>query len=67
MNTTTLTMLVLASAFTLGGCSRSCEDIQQEIQEIGMEVQQDPGSAMDRSDELEALRQELQDKGCLGG
>lgn len=67
MNTTTLTILILASVFTLGGCSRSCEDIQQEIQEIGMEVQQDPGSAMDRSDELEALRQELQDKGCLGG
>ena len=51
----------------LSGCSRSCDDIQDEIQEIGMEVQQDPGSAMDRSDELEGLRQELQDKGCLGG
>ena len=65
--TTTLTLLILASALSLTGCSRSCEDIQEDIQEIMTDLMEQGQSGWDRAEELEALRQELEDNGCLGG
>lgn len=48
------------------GCSESCESIQQEIQEVGQEIRSNPGSAMDRAEELEQLRNKYQEMGCAG-
>ncbi|MCW8907118.1 MAG: hypothetical protein OQL28_07700 [Sedimenticola sp.] len=57
-------VMIAGTTLLLSGCGDSCESIQDEIQDIGMEVQKDPASAMDRSDELEALRDKLQEMGC---
>jgi hypothetical protein len=48
------------------GCSDSCESVQDEMKTIGGEIQKDPGQALERSNELEALRDKLQKMGCLG-
>lgn len=50
----------------LSGCGESCESVQDDIEEIGREISRDPSSAPDRAEELEALRDKLQEMGCLG-
>lgn len=63
-----LTILVIGLGLmtALTGCGASCESVQDEIQKIGREIQKKPETAMDRSRELEALRDKLRQMGCLG-
>ncbi len=49
----------------LSGCGDTCEDIQKEIESIGREIQKNPESAMERSGELEELKNRLQSNECL--
>jgi len=46
----------------------TCESVQDQIQEIGRDVQKDPQLAMDEDiqQELSDLRDKLQEMGCLG-
>ncbi len=66
-------MVRLATVFVAIGlmlsplaCTDSCESVQNEIEEIGREIQKNPASAPDRAGELESLRKKLEDMGCLG-
>lgn len=59
-------LLGLGLVLPLSACGDSCESLQEEIQEIGREIQQSPGSAMERGEELQELRDKLQEMGCLG-
>ena len=58
--------LLAAMSLLITGCSDSCESVQDEIETIGGEIQKDPGQALERSDELEELRDKLRKMGCLG-
>lgn len=50
----------------LPACGDPCESVQQEIEEVGREIQRDPGAVLERTKELEALQAELERLGCLG-
>lgn len=56
----------LGMVLGLSGCGESCESVQDEIEGIGREIQKNPSSAPDRAEELEELRDKLQEMGCLG-
>jgi hypothetical protein len=59
----------LAFALALPGCGGdSCESVQDEIQELGREIQKDPKKAMeaDTGKKLEELGDKLQEMDCLG-
>ena len=58
--------LFAAMVLLLAACGESCESVQNEIEAIGREIQKDPGQALKKSDKLEALRDKLQELGCLG-
>jgi len=65
-----VSVLGATAVLTLAGCGGdTCESVQQEIQELGMEIQKDPQKAMDgdTGEQLAALRDKLQEMGCLGG
>jgi hypothetical protein len=49
----------------LSGCGDSCESVQDEIQEIGRAIQKNPQTAMERGEELEELKNKLQEMDCL--
>jgi hypothetical protein len=60
-------MLFAVTGFaSLSGCGNSCQAIQDDIEKIGAEISKKPETAMDRSEELEKLRQKLEAEGCLG-
>ena len=40
--------------------------MQEDIEKIGKEIQKNPGTAMERGEDLEKLRKRLEDLGCLG-
>lgn len=44
----------------------TCESVQGEIAKIGREISQSSENAWDRAEELDALRQKMEDMGCLG-
>ncbi len=56
----------LGMVLGLSGCGESCESVQDEIEEIGRDIQKNPSSAPGRAEELEDLRDKLQEMGCLG-
>lgn len=55
---------ILGMVLVLSACGESCESLQDQMQDIGREIQGDPSSAMDRSEELEDLRDKMQEMGC---
>ncbi|MEZ4587182.1 MAG: hypothetical protein R2909_12335 [Gemmatimonadales bacterium] len=60
-------LLGLGLALSLAACGGdSCESLQDDIEEIGREIQQDPSTALDRAGELETLRKRLEELECLG-
>ena len=58
-------LVFVCLAFALTGCGRSCEDIEEDIRDISRDIQRDPESAWDRAEELEKLKDEAIDIGCL--
>jgi hypothetical protein len=53
---------------SISGCGGdTCESVQEQIQEIGREIEKDPKKAMedDTGERLTDLRDKLQDMGCL--
>jgi len=63
------TSLGLTLVLTLSGCGGdTCESVQNEIREIGREIQKDPKKAMggDTGKKLEGLKDKLQEMDCLG-
>ena len=63
-------VLGLLAVLLLSACGGdTCESVQQEIQELGMEIQKDPKKALDESTakDLESLRDKLVEMDCLGG
>lgn len=66
MSTRSMVLIAAIGVLSLTGCSNSCERIQNKIEKIGQEIAKKPETAMDRADELEELREELEKKGCLG-
>ncbi len=65
MRQTITILLAFMLTGALSGCGRSCEDIQDDIMEISREIQKKPETAWDRGKELEALKNELEETGCL--
>lgn len=61
-----LTATTLVATCFLAGCGQSCESIQDEIESIGREILKNPETAMDRSEELDELRNDLVEMGCFG-
>lgn len=61
-----IVMAGLGMVLGLAGCGESCESVQNEIEDIGREISKNPSSAPDRAEELEALRDKLQEMDCLG-
>lgn len=49
----------------LTGCGATCESVHDEIAAIAREIQRDPETAWDRAGELDALRSQLEEMGCL--
>lgn len=64
MRTTAVITLGLALIPALSGCSESCDTVQADIEEIGRKIRNDPETALDRADELDALRRKMEDMGC---
>lgn len=62
---TTIILLAASMAAPLAGCTRGCDDIQEDILEIGQEIQKKPDTAWDRARELSDLKDELEQEGCL--
>lgn len=60
-----ITLLAVLPALSLSGCGRSCEGIEEDIVEITREIQKKPDTAWDRAEELQALKTELEQKGCI--
>jgi len=58
-------LLGLGLVLTLLGCGDTCESVQEDIQEIGREIQKNPASAMDQAEELSALKDKLIELDCL--
>ena len=52
----TRTLIVVAAIAVLSGCGSSCESLQEEIQDIGREINKNPESALDYAEELDGLR-----------
>ena len=62
-------LFTLGLALLLAGCGgATCESLQEEIEDIGRAIQEDPSKALDEATgkELEALSNKLQELGCLG-
>lgn len=58
--------ILMAAMVLLPGCGASCESLQEELQDIGKEIRNNPETALDRAEELDGLRQKLEDLGCMG-
>jgi len=56
----------LGMVLGLSGCGESCESVQGEIEEIGRDSEKDASCAPDGAEELEVLRDKLEEMGCLG-
>ncbi len=59
----------LALALSLSACGGdTCESVQDQIEEVGREIQKDPSKAMDEGTQkkLQELQGKLQELGCLG-
>ena len=64
MRALTLTSMGLVLITALSGCSDSCESVKADIEGIGREIRSNPDTALDRADELDALRRRLEEMGC---
>lgn len=62
---TTMGLFALVTLTACGGAS--CESVQDEIEEIGREIQADPSKSQDEGvqERLTELGQQLQEMGCF--
>ena len=65
MRETITTLMIALLTLGLSGCGRSCEGIEEDIVKITREIQKKPDTAWDRAEELQSLKAELEEKGCI--
>jgi hypothetical protein len=60
-------LILIPMLLVLPGCGDSCESVQEEIMQIGREINQNRDkNPWDRAEELQELRNKYQELGCMG-